>query len=477
MKNPSFARIAVALGLASSLSLLGCGGDSDDSGSSPTPGNTTLPTATAPAATATRPPTVVPTSTRPPAPTPTPSSTGELDIAICALDAGPFSTTIDNPFFPLPVGTVWVLVGEADGISVRLEATSLDATEVVAGVTTRVFQERHWEDGELVEVSQNFFAQTSDGTVCYFGEEVDIFEAGEIVSHGGAWRAGVNGAQPGILMPGNPRVGQFFKQEHAIGVAEDESELVAAGETVTVGLGTFTDTIRFNESTPLEPGSNSDKVYARGVGLLIDDEIRRISSSPTTCGTNSGTGCAPVGQLVDRAEPSFSNPTNVTNPLFPISNQHSVVQLGLVGGEEFRAEVTLLPTTRVISLGDRQVETLESQYVAFIGGRIEEVAIDWYGQADDGSVWYFGEDVSDYADGVRISSGGTWLAGRDGPVAMIMPGNPKVGDVYRPENIPALVFEEVTVQRTGVSVDGPYGPVAGAIDVQELHQDESLAGC
>ncbi|MCI0347772.1 MAG: hypothetical protein L0221_20430, partial [Chloroflexi bacterium] len=118
-----------------------------------------------------------------------------------------------------------------------------------------------------------------------------------------------------------------------------------------------------------------------------------------------------------------------------------------------------------------RVEVLISQYVAFLGGRIQEVAYDFYAQADDGSVWYFGEDVFDFEDGVIISTEGTWLAGRDGPAAMIMPGLPKVGDVYRPENVPAFVFEEVTVQDVDVTLDGPLGPVPGGLLISELHAD------
>jgi hypothetical protein len=174
-------------------------------------------------------------------------------------------------------------------------------------------------------------------------------------------------------------------------------------------------------------------------------------------------------QRVDLAPPSFSNPTSVTNPLFPASQQHSVVLLGSVDGEAFRAEVTLLPTLKTIALDGQPVQTLESQYVAFVDGRLHEVALDWYGQDDNGSVWYFGEDVFNYEDGALADTSGTWLAGRDGPVAMIMPANPQVGAVYRPEHIPGLVFEEVTVQSIGVTVNGPYGPVAGAIVVEELH--------
>ena len=180
---------------------------------------------------------------------------------------------------------------------------------------------------------------------------------------------------------------------------------------------------------------------------------------------------APRRARVDLAVPSFSNPTRVTNPLFPISELAQVLLLGNVDGEPLRVETTLLPETRTIDLGGRQVETLVSQYVAYLDGRIHEVALDFYAQADDGAVWYFGEDVFNYENGIIANTEGTWLACRDGPVAMIMPANPQVGDVYRPENIFPLVFEEVTVKSTGVTVDGPQGPVNGAIVVEELHME------
>lgn len=204
---------------------------------------------------------------------------------------------------------------------------------------------------------------------------------------------------------------------------------------------------------------------------------------PTACGdsTSPPRGCLdeagnplplqPESLRVDRGTPVFSNPTMGTNPLFPVDQLTSYLQLGTVDGQPFRAEVTLLPTTRVITWRGQPVTVIESQYMAFLGGRLHETAIDWYAQADDGSVWYFGEDVFNYADGVIADHDGTWQAGRDGPAAMIMPGHPQVGNVYRPENICGVVFEEVVVTATGVTVSGPTGPVAGAIEVTELHQD------
>ena len=182
---------------------------------------------------------------------------------------------------------------------------------------------------------------------------------------------------------------------------------------------------------------------------------------------------APQGERVDTGMPTFSDPTNITHPLFPVSQQESVVLLGHVDGQPFRTEVTLLPETRIIGWQGQQIEVAVSQYNAFLDGRITEVAFDLYAQADDGSVWYFGEDVFDFRDGAIVVTEGTWLAGRDGPAAMIMPADPQVGDVYRPENAPGIVFEEVTVASVQRRLDGPLGPIEGGMLASELHMDGS----
>jgi hypothetical protein len=153
-----------------------------------------------------------------------------------------------------------------------------------------------------------------------------------------------------------------------------------------------------------------------------------------------------------------------------------VILLGTVDGLPFRSETTLLAESKLIEWNGRTVETLVSQYAAFSDGRIEEVALDWYAQADDGSVWYLGEDVSNYKAGVVADTEGTWQAGREGPAAMIMPGNPQVDDVYRPENAPGVVFEQVTVKSIDRTVHGPLGPVDGAIVTLELHMDGTTEG-
>jgi hypothetical protein len=197
------------------------------------------------------------------------------------------------------------------------------------------------------------------------------------------------------------------------------------------------------------------------------------SFTSTACGTNSGRGCSPSAARVDLERPALSNPTEITNPLFPISKLRSALLLGHVDDKPFRTETTLLPGARSVVWEGERVPVLVSQYVAYLDGRLQEVALDRYAQADDGSVWYFGEDVFDYEDGAVALTEGTWLAGRDGPAVMIMPGTPEVGDVFRPENVAGIVFEEVVITEVGKTVQGPRGPVEGGVVAKELHADGS----
>ena len=202
-----------------------------------------------------------------------------------------------------------------------------------------------------------------------------------------------------------------------------------------------------------------------------------VTAADACVENEQGTGClptAPERARVDRAKPRFSDPTRITNARFPVGELTQVLQLGHEGRQPLRVEVTRLPTTRTFTWDGQRVETAASQFTAFLGGRIREVAIDYFAQADDGSVWYFGEDVANYEDGRVADHDGSWLAGEDGPAGMIMPGQPKAGDVYRPENIPGMVFEQDTVKATGETVPGPRGPVGDVALVQELLMDGTV---
>lgn len=186
-----------------------------------------------------------------------------------------------NAWFSLIPGDQLVLSGEDDGEEFVVQITVLSQKRTVTLVTesgkklrikTRVVEEREWEDEELIEVSRNYFAICDEtGDVFYFGEAVDIYEDGEIVSHDGAWLAGVNGARPGIIMPGRYLLGARYFQEIAPG-AMDRGEHTAMGLTVTTPAGTFHDCVEVIETSPLEPGHESLKRYCPGIGLVQDND-------------------------------------------------------------------------------------------------------------------------------------------------------------------------------------------------------------
>ena len=185
---------------------------------------------------------------------------------------------------------------------------------------------------------------------------------------------------------------------------------------------------------------------------------------------------APDSERVDLVTPSFSNPTPITNPLHPTSEVQQVIMGGQIDDRPFRTEVTLLPAKKPILFEGANIDAAIVQYVAYLDGRIHEVALDWYAQADDGSVWYFGEDVFNYEDGKVADTKGSWIASDQTPAALIMPATPTVGNVYRPENAPEVVFEEVRVEKVDQTVRGPSGEISGAIEVMELHMDGTREG-
>lgn len=247
--------------------------------------------------------------------------------------------------------------------------------------------------------------------------------------------------------------------------------MVLAVGLLTGACGDNTSPTRGASGAPSSPASRSNApTTGEGSGAPTTPSglpVRRIEQPPVP----PDVPVAPESARVDIAMPTFSNPTQITNPLFPVSRQESVLLLGHVDGKPFRTEVTLLPYTRIVDWEGQRVETLVSQYFAYLDGRIQEVAYDLYAQADDGSVWYFGEDIGDFKDGAMVTKEGTWLAGKDAPAAMIMPAKPKVGDVFRTENSPGFAFEEVSVKSVDQTLDGPLGPVPGGLLVSELHMD------
>lgn len=205
------------------------------------------------------------------------------------VDECTFATSTDdgaqNRYFPLVVNRVLELSNAGcvdDGACDELEEvriTILGETEDVAGVTTRVLEEREWVDGELVEVSRNFYAEcvgTED--VYYFGEDVVDGEGNPLPD---GWRAGDGDARPGIIFPGGAfLLGARYFQEVAPGVALDRAEHKDMGIEFDANGFIFADCVLVEDTNALGDlkGKNGDeKVYCPGIGLVMDEELELVN--------------------------------------------------------------------------------------------------------------------------------------------------------------------------------------------------------
>jgi len=193
-----------------------------------------------------------------------------------------FATTGSNEYFILQPGCQLILAGHDDGDSATLIITVLDETIVVDGVEARVVEERESVNGELIEVSRNFFVFCeTNGSVFYFGEDVDIYDKGEIAGHSGAWRAGADSARPGVMIPGLPLIGAAYYQEIAPGKAMDRARIISTTAVFECPAGRFEDCLITEETTPLEPDAREEKVYAPGIGLVKDGPLTLVKYQMT----------------------------------------------------------------------------------------------------------------------------------------------------------------------------------------------------
>ena len=180
-----------------------------------------------------------------------------------------FSSVGRNRFFILAPGNQLVLQSRTEKVVI----TVLDQTRKIGGVKTRVVEEREEQNGELKEVSRNFFAVCREhGDVFYFGEEVDIYENGKIVKHSGQWRADEKNSRAGIIMPGTILLGARHYQEISPN-AMDRAEIISDDVTMKTPAGTFKNCIRVEETSGIDPEEKCYKTYAPGLGLIQDEDL------------------------------------------------------------------------------------------------------------------------------------------------------------------------------------------------------------
>jgi hypothetical protein len=187
------------------------------------------------------------------------------------LDPADFTTRITNPWWPMRPGSRWVYrETDPDGTRQKVVVTVTRRTKLIAnGVTARVVRDVVTEQGEFVEVTDDWYAQDRRGNVWYLGESTTEYENGKPVSTEGSFEAGVDGAQAGVIMPAHPRPGLRYRQEYYEGQAEDRAKVMSLREQAEVPFGHFRPVLMTREVNPIEPRVLEFKFYARGVGPVL----------------------------------------------------------------------------------------------------------------------------------------------------------------------------------------------------------------
>jgi hypothetical protein len=191
------------------------------------------------------------------------------------LDPAEFTAEIDNPYWPMSVGSRWVYSEtDSEGAEQRVVVTVTDRTKEIAnGIEARVVHDEVTEDGVPTEVTDDWYAQDAEGNLWYMGEDTREYENGKPASTSGSFEAGVDGAQPGIIMPAHPEVGQTYRQEYYEGEAEDAGAIVKVDAQAEVPFGHFAPVVMTQDTNPLEPKVLEFKFYAEGVGPVLADSV------------------------------------------------------------------------------------------------------------------------------------------------------------------------------------------------------------
>ena len=196
------------------------------------------------------------------------------------FDSNNFVAVVNNLYFPLPVGRTLVYSGIKDGQTQRDTVTITNETKVILGVSVTVVSDIADHNGTLLEKTSDWYAQDKQGNVWYFGEDTVQYLPHGKTDTSGSWEAGVNGAQPGIIMEADP-------QEYLAGEAEDTAWIVDRGGTVSVPYGKVRNVLTSLEATRLEPGAYDQKVYGPGIGIVLEQSL---TGNPEVARLESVTG-------------------------------------------------------------------------------------------------------------------------------------------------------------------------------------------
>jgi hypothetical protein len=184
------------------------------------------------------------------------------------IDPAKFTDHITNKYLPYLPGTTHRYRGTRDGKPTIHVVTVTHQSRTVLGVRCVVVKDNVWQSQSLVERTTDWYAQDSSGNVWYFGEQTAELQNGVVTTTSGTWEAGVDRAQPGIVMPGVPKVGRTYRQEFRPGVALDIATILGVNGTIHVPAGTYSNTVVTFDKNPLDPSKKERKWYAAGVGFV-----------------------------------------------------------------------------------------------------------------------------------------------------------------------------------------------------------------
>jgi hypothetical protein len=187
------------------------------------------------------------------------------------LDPADFSADIDNPRWPMTVGSRWVyrVTDSSDGSKKRDVIKVTHKTKMIAdGIEARVVSDVVRRHGKPIEVTEDWYAQDLQGNVWYFGEHTIEYKHGKPIDNG-SWEAGVDGALPGIALPAKPKVGLSYREEYSKGEAEDQSRVLALDAQAEIPAGHYTDVLMTEDFSPIERRVSELKFYAKGSGQAV----------------------------------------------------------------------------------------------------------------------------------------------------------------------------------------------------------------
>jgi hypothetical protein len=186
----------------------------------------------------------------------------------------PSVAKVDNPLFPLEAGTALIFDGTTGERPEHEVARVLMKTKVIDGITCLQVRDSNWVAGRLVERTIDWYTQDYAGNVWYMGEFATQYRHGEPIGHQGSWKAGRDGAKPGIIMEATPRIGDMYHQEDYPGQAEDMAKVLATDASVETPFGTWIrQALLTKDYSLIEPGVEH-KYYVAGIGLVKSMDMK-----------------------------------------------------------------------------------------------------------------------------------------------------------------------------------------------------------